>query len=177
MSSSASSLWAEVGVVGLSFGLPAALMASVGKVRKCASFPALVAIFGGIGGSLHLLFEAAGLNAWYCSKGHACKRRATKEQKDTSKDLAGAVLWFGLLLFVWCASGTNDFNKFRYELAALFTIAAVVDFASAFCLVPENEVSRVVAPVAVFSMLIIAQALYRKCGQCSKPKISAMPAS
>ena len=61
MSSSSSSLWAEVGVVGLSFGLPAALMASVGKVRKCASFPVLVAIFGGIGGYLMRVYKAIAL--------------------------------------------------------------------------------------------------------------------
>lgn len=169
-----SSLWAEAGVVAMSFGLPAALLASVDKVRRCASFPALVVIFGGLGGCLHLIFESTGLNAWYCSKGHACQRRKAQPE-DSLKDLGGAVLWFGLLLFVWCASGSSSLNKFRYELVALFAAASLVDFSSAFCIIPEGQLSRVVIPVGIFSVLVIAQALARKCttenGLCSAPKI------
>ena len=158
------SLWVEAGVVAMSFGLPAALLASVDKVRRCASFPTLVAIFGGLGGCLHLVFEATGLNAWYCSKGHACQRRKAQPE-DSFKDLAGAVLWFGMLLFVWCASASasGSLNRFRYEFVALFAAAAVVDFFSAFCIIPEGQLSRVVIPVGIFSMLVIAQALARKC--------------
>lgn len=169
-----SSLWVEAGVVAMSFGLPAALLASVDKVRRCASFPVLVAIFGGLGGCLHLVFEATGLNAWYCSKGHACQRRKAQPE-DSLKDLAGGVLWFGMLLFVWCASASASLNKFRYEFVALFAAAAVVDFSSAFRIIPEGQLSRVVTPVGIFSMLVIAQALARKCtsnsGLCSAPKI------
>lgn len=161
-----SSLWAEALVVGLAFGLPGSLLVSVPKVANCASVAAKAGVLGSLGASLHLAFEATGLNAWYCKQGNACKRK--EMNGNNRKDLAGAVMWFGVLLLVWCAS--DDLNRIRYELALLFGLAMVLDLSSFLSKDGKGFLEddwRVLLGSAIFSLLIVSWGLYKKCG-CNK---------
>lgn len=155
-------VWFEALVVALSFGIPSALIASAPKVKQCASLPSLVVLFGGVAGSIHFIFEATGVNAWYCSSGNACKRQT--QSRAAFKDLAGAAMWFGVFVMVWC--GSSDLSKLRHELAVLFALAGTIDLGRVFY---GGDDWRVLAASAIFSVLVITEVLLLKCAPlCNK---------
>ena len=75
----------EALVVGVASGIVGSLVAlgvmsldSQFSVRIYRFWPQVFLSFFITGIVLHLLFEAAGANSWYCKHGNACKTRDTK---------------------------------------------------------------------------------------------------
>lgn len=67
--------WVEALVVGISavvVGLVISYLMMGDKARKFEHWQGVALTFFLTGGLLHLLYELAGWNGWYCRHGHAC---------------------------------------------------------------------------------------------------------